>query len=645
MTQTLVDRLAGVAEGLAVKAPVKAATTGNITLSGAQTIDGVAVAETSPPTRVLVWQQTDATENGIYDVKSAAWTRSADFDGVRDVAEGTRTYTLDDGATLGDREFVLRTSGTVAFGTTELTFESPANIGGLTIDPSTGTLDIADGKTVKVDNTVTVQGDDGGTLDYGGGIDVAAGKTLAVNNSMTLTSNDSATIALGGGLAIAAGKQFALNNNATLQGDDGATVNFGAGINVAPGVRLAVSASVDLTANRTVDHSAVNVVAGNGLTGGGDLTANRTLAVSAGAGIAVGADVTLAAVDSGDLLANLTGGSNAPAPASVSEILDAVVSNARGAIVMRGASGWEALAPGTSGYFLKSQGAGADLSYAAVPGGGDMLSTNNLSELADATTARNNISAALKGQLFGLTLSNNGSDATNDIDIAAGEAASTESSPALMILSSGLTKQLDAAWSVGTNAGGLDTGSIADGTYHVWLIQRSDTGVVDGLFSLSASSPTMPTNYDRKRRIGSIIRASSAIRAFTQRGDHFNLTTPVNDISDATVATGSRTSVTLTGVPAGIVVQAKIAANLENNSAQATFLYFSELTLTDSAPGTSTGFMSLGHGAAASFPVAAEFEIFTDTSRRIGYRGQAASGNIILYGVTKGWVDTRGRLA
>jgi hypothetical protein len=58
---------------------------------------------------------------------------------------------------------------------------------------------------------------------------------------------------------------------------------------------------------------------------------------------------------------------------------------------------------------------------------------------------------------------------------------------------------------LGTAAGALDTGAIANSTwYHVWLIERVDTGVVDVLFSLSATAPTMPANYTRKRRIGSM---------------------------------------------------------------------------------------------------------------------------------------------
>lgn len=134
---------------------------------------------------------------------------------------------------------------------------------------------------------------------------------------------------------------------------------------------------------------------------------------------------------------------------------------------------------------------------------------------------------AQKGQIYGLTLSNNAGDAVNDIDISAGECATDSAIPTLMILASALTKRLDAAWAVGTGNGGLDTGSIANTTYHVWLIQRSDTGVVDALFSASATSPTMPSGYDRKRRIGIIIRSAGAILPFLQINRRIILTDPI----------------------------------------------------------------------------------------------------------------------
>src|SRR5882757_4855726 len=92
MPATQTDMLDGVTTSVAVKAPCTVATTSPITLSGAQTIDGVAVTETTPPTRVLVKSLVDTTQNGIYDVKNLAWSRSLDFNGARDVVNGTLVF-------------------------------------------------------------------------------------------------------------------------------------------------------------------------------------------------------------------------------------------------------------------------------------------------------------------------------------------------------------------------------------------------------------------------------------------------------------------------------------------------------------------------------------------------------------------------
>lgn len=61
--------------GVSDIAPVAAATTGNITLSGLQTIDGVVT-----PTDVLVWKQTTGSQNGIYTPAAGAWVRRSDQD-------------------------------------------------------------------------------------------------------------------------------------------------------------------------------------------------------------------------------------------------------------------------------------------------------------------------------------------------------------------------------------------------------------------------------------------------------------------------------------------------------------------------------------------------------------------------------------
>lgn len=243
-----------------------------------------------------------------------------------------------------------------------------------------------------------------------------------------------------------------------------------------------------------------------------------------------------------------------------------------------------------------------------------------------------------RGLLVGLTLSNNTGDATNDIDIAAGAAASDASPYALMTLASTLTKRLDAAWAVGTNQGGLDTGSIADTTYHIWLIQRSDTGVVDALFSTSASSPTMPTNYDRKRRIGSIIRAAGAIRLFSQVGDEFYLATNVQNYSSTSALAATLTTIT---VPAGLNVTP--------------FLSFRQSQNTAGDIRTSAG--SPQNGIGADIPemvatrAASEYSvsyiasgIVTNVNREIILKVVINSGTLATnVVVAHGWRDTRGR--
>ena len=73
-TKVYVD---SVAQGLDVKDSVVVATTEDITLSGEQTVDGVAVVSGA---RILVKDQATAAQNGIYVVAAGAWSRAAGAD-------------------------------------------------------------------------------------------------------------------------------------------------------------------------------------------------------------------------------------------------------------------------------------------------------------------------------------------------------------------------------------------------------------------------------------------------------------------------------------------------------------------------------------------------------------------------------------
>lgn len=80
-----IDRVTGLKADVSLKVPCLVATTANITLSGTQTIDGVAVAAGD---RVLVRAQSTTSENGIYIVAAGAWSRSPDFEKDDDLVQG-----------------------------------------------------------------------------------------------------------------------------------------------------------------------------------------------------------------------------------------------------------------------------------------------------------------------------------------------------------------------------------------------------------------------------------------------------------------------------------------------------------------------------------------------------------------------------
>lgn len=116
MPSTSTSRLEGLTTSVAVKAPCRVATTANIALSGLQTIDGTTVVADE---RVLVRNQTDTTENGIYQAGAGSWVRAKDFNGSMDAAHGTLVY-VTSGTTQGTCLFRLSAVDPVIIGTSAL---------------------------------------------------------------------------------------------------------------------------------------------------------------------------------------------------------------------------------------------------------------------------------------------------------------------------------------------------------------------------------------------------------------------------------------------------------------------------------------------------------------------------------------------
>jgi len=123
-TKSYVDN---VAQGLDAKASCRAATTGNITLSGTQTIDGIS---TIAGDRVLVKDQSTASQNGIYVVAAGSWTRSTDADTWNELIAAF-TF-IEQGTANGNNGYICTVSAGGTLGVTAVTWAQFSGAGQIT---------------------------------------------------------------------------------------------------------------------------------------------------------------------------------------------------------------------------------------------------------------------------------------------------------------------------------------------------------------------------------------------------------------------------------------------------------------------------------------------------------------------------------
>jgi len=187
--------------GLSWKEPAKAATTTNITLSGAQTIDTVSVVAGDI---VLVKNQTNAAQNGIYQVQTGAWT----------YATGSTTWAQYVGAIIyivsgGQATSAFYTTaqpggtlGTTAMNWYNLSFSSSYTAGtGLTLS----------GTQFSITNTAVTAGSYGSastvptyTVNAQGQLTAASNTTIAIANTQvsglgTLSTQNASSVSITGG--------------------------------------------------------------------------------------------------------------------------------------------------------------------------------------------------------------------------------------------------------------------------------------------------------------------------------------------------------------------------------------------------------------------------------------------------------------
>lgn len=182
-TKSYVD---ATSQGLDVKQSVRVATTGNITLSGTQTVDDVVLIAGD---RVLVKNQNTASQNGIYVVAAGSWTRASDADANADVTAGMFTF-VEEGTTNSDSGWVLSTNGAIDVGTTGLTFAQFSGTGSIT----------AGAGLTKTGNTLNVGGTAGRITVEADSVDISASyvgqNTITTLGTVTTGTWNATTIAI-----------------------------------------------------------------------------------------------------------------------------------------------------------------------------------------------------------------------------------------------------------------------------------------------------------------------------------------------------------------------------------------------------------------------------------------------------------------
>ena len=348
MAQT--DRSTGLVGHTGIKAPVRAATTANITLTGEQTVDGVACVTDD---RVLVKNQTTASENGIWVVDTGAWSRAKDFNGVYDAVNGTMIR-VNEGTTNADALFIVDTVDPFTIGTTSLSFSrlainylvksSHVATAGQTVFTLSTTYQVgANNAAVYVDGIRQAVDDeyletDTATitftyaLEVGQKVDVYAGQAIG---NLTAASAALVAIADAADLYVATTAEGALAERADQivadNGDASATLTYASSATIQCwNTALGANRTVTLSTTNAKEGGSFLVVRGAGATGAftlavGSLATLRvpgewarvaydsgTAAwVLVGYGILPSVEIVTMSADNGDASANITAGSSA----------------------------------------------------------------------------------------------------------------------------------------------------------------------------------------------------------------------------------------------------------------------------------------------------------------------------------------------
>ena len=199
--------------GLNWKRSVKAATTGNITLSGFQTIDGVSIGFND---RVLVKDQSTQSQNGIYVAKSGAWARADDADEWNELVSAA--VFVEEGTQNADTAWTCVVNANGVLGTTAVTWTQFTGAGQIVA----GAGITKNGNTISVDYDPATIGLNGNKITVKLHTDGNSGLTTDSNNGILINTDNTTIIRLGNVLQIASAYRVR-KFTTTITGDGSAT--------------------------------------------------------------------------------------------------------------------------------------------------------------------------------------------------------------------------------------------------------------------------------------------------------------------------------------------------------------------------------------------------------------------------------------
>ena len=220
----------GISSGLTFKDNVKVATVGNSSLSGLNDIDGFGIIAGD---RILVFSQTNESDNGIYIASSGSWAsngRAPDFNTTANITSGSFVF-VENGNINGNSGYVCNISSPISnVGTDPITFSKFSSAGQLY--PGNG--------IIKNGNILSLKAKTDGGI-------------IVDNTGASVNLNQSA---ISGTLPISKGGTGAINLNKLITLGDHTSGNYVENITSGNGISISGTISENSTINLSVDAKA-----------------------------------------------------------------------------------------------------------------------------------------------------------------------------------------------------------------------------------------------------------------------------------------------------------------------------------------------------------------------------------------------------